>query len=451
MTLKNKISSIVSLSFTVIFAVSATTIYLLFSEFRQDEFENRLKEKAISTIKLLVEVQEIDQQVLKIIDSNTINKLYNEKTLVFDAKYNLIYSSLDDAKIDWTVDDLSYLKKNKTFFKKNRDNEVYGFFYDTADRDYFALVSAYDDFGSRKLQYLFYVLLATSVAFTAISWLVTSFFVKKMLKPLDVFYKQISNINEHNMGVRIAVKTDKDEIDLLANEFNQMLHRIDSAYVQQKEFSAAASHELRTPVARAVAQIENKTLANTYGSEVTGFLNQILQELNRIAELISSLLLLSRLEAMSPVHKENIRIDELLYNVLHQLAKIHPETKVELRFGDVEDGLEVVGNQQLLEIAFLNLLKNAALYSTNKIAVIELYARDGNVVVDISNSGPTIAANEQQRIFEPFVRGTNSVQQSGMGLGLRIVWRIVHLHEGSVQYDANNGIENRFTVKLPIT
>ena len=101
MTLKNKISFLISLVFSILFAIAAFIIFYLFSNFRKVEFESRLKEKAFSSIKLLVEVAQVDRQLLKIIDQNSINKLYDEKTLIFDSSYQLIYSSLDDAKIKW--------------------------------------------------------------------------------------------------------------------------------------------------------------------------------------------------------------------------------------------------------------------------------------------------------------------------------------------------------------
>ena len=107
MNLKNKISFIVSFLFTIIFAISATVIYILFADFRQEEFEIRLREKALSTIKLLVEIEEVDNQLLKIIDKNSIHKLYNEKVLIFNSDFNLIYSSLDDQKIKWDKADLT--------------------------------------------------------------------------------------------------------------------------------------------------------------------------------------------------------------------------------------------------------------------------------------------------------------------------------------------------------
>lgn len=82
-----------------------------------------------------------------------------------------------------------------------------------------------------------------------------------MLSPIKVFLDKIKGINENNLDTRIAVNDNKDEIDLLANEFNQMLERIDESYKKQKEFTANASHEFRTPIARISVRLENKIIA----------------------------------------------------------------------------------------------------------------------------------------------------------------------------------------------
>ena len=199
MTLKNRISLLVSLLFTILFGLASTVIFILYSNYRKEEFRDRLEIKALSNIKLLVNVKQVDNQLLKIIDQNSINKLYDEKTLVFDSNYKLIYSSIDDAKINWSVDDLKYLKKNKTFFKQQGDYEVYGVFYDTNDKDFYALISATDDYGKKKLLFLRYTLIISYIFFTCVCWLLTSFMVRKAMNPLHAFHQKIKNINENNL------------------------------------------------------------------------------------------------------------------------------------------------------------------------------------------------------------------------------------------------------------
>ncbi len=449
MTLKNKISFLISLVFSILFAIAAFIIFYLFSNFRKVEFESRLKEKAFSSIKLLVEVAQVDRQLLKIIDQNSINKLYDEKTLIFDSSYQLIYSSLDDAKIKWNVDDLKYLKVNKTFFKKENKYEVYGVFYDTNYKDYYALISASDDYGKRKLEYLFYTLLTTYIVFTGLCWFITFYSVKRLLLPLDNFHSKIKSINENNLDTRVEVKQSNNEIDLLGSEFNQMLQRIDLSYQKQKEFTAQASHELRTPVARVTSQLENRILDKQIDQKQQGFLKTILNDVNQITELISSLLLLSKLNDKSSQFNNTYRIDELIYASIDRLHKSHPEFRIKFNIEfseELDTVLEVKGSKSLLEIAIINLLKNACVYSNNNQANILINQINSRLTVAISNDGKTLNAVEQQNLFQPFMRGANAKGKAGLGLGLRIVQRILNQHGASIIYHTPDEQTNIFII-----
>ena len=450
MTLKNKISFIVSLLFSVIFAISATVIYLLFDDFRKEEFERRLKEKALSSIKLLVEVEQVDRQLLKVIDQNSINQLYNEKTLIFDVNYKLIYSSLDDTKINWTVDDLKYLKTHKTFFKKDKDQEVYGVFYDTNDKDFYALISASDNFGKRKLEYLLYILLITYVVFTVTTWLTTYYVVKKLLFPIDAFYKKLKGINENNLDTRITFKDKKDEIDLLAFEFNHLLQRLGESYKKQKEFTAHASHELRTPLSRIIVQLENKIIQERNKGFVSEFNENILRDINQLSELISSLLLLSKLDNESKTSIEVCRMDDIIFEAAEKVNAHFPDFVLDLNFLEI-DSLEVETNKSLTIIAFTNLFQNACLYSDNQQAQITLQSTLNELIITITNNGKTLSEIEQKNLFEPFMRGKNVKSARGLGLGLRIVQRILNRQKASIHYSINDKNQNTFTIRWPLT
>lgn len=449
MNLKNKIALIVSLLFTLIFAVSASVVYILFADFRAEEFESRLKEKAVSSIKLLVEVEQVDRHLLKIIDQNSIDKLYNEKTLIFDADFNLIYSSLDDTKITWTIDDLKYLKVNKTFFKKDKEHEIYGVFYDTKDNDFYALISATDIIGKRKLAYLLYLLIVTYIVFTIICWFTMSYLVKKLLAPVDTFHGKLKGINENHLDTRIVVKDKKDEIDLLADEFNKMLERIAISYHKQKEFTSNASHELRTPIARITTQLENKIIIEKNNRTSTSFLEKILEDVYQISELISSLLLLSKLDNTVNTERELCRIDELFFDAAEKVSKLYPDFKLELDILSVET-LEIFGNKSLLLIAFTNLLKNAYLYSDNKQVGIRIKSSAKNLVVSIANDGQSLTNEEQTNLFQPFMRGQNSKDKAGLGLGLRIVQRILVQQNATIMYVSDTTVKNDFIITFPL-
>ena len=122
MTIKKKLSILLSVLLTLLFSIASFIVIYMYSNFRKEEFKKRLEEKALTSVKLLIDVKEVDKTLLKIIDQNTVNKLYDEKTLIFDDKFKCLYKSLDDIKINWRIEDLVYLQKNKEFFRKEAIN-----------------------------------------------------------------------------------------------------------------------------------------------------------------------------------------------------------------------------------------------------------------------------------------------------------------------------------------
>lgn len=447
MKLQTRISLIVSTLFTILFGLASTVIFVLYSNFRKEEFRDRLEVKALSNIKLLVNVKEVDNQLLKMIDQNTINQLYDEKTLIFDSNFNLIYSSIDDAKINWSIEDLKYLKKNKTFFKQQGDYEVYGVFYDTNYKDFYALISATDNYGKRKLLYLRYILIISYVFFTVLCWILTSFTVRKLMNPLGLFHQKIKNINENNLETRIEVNSEPNEIDLIANEFNFMMDRIQLSYQKQKEFTAHASHELRTPLSRITAQIENTVANKETNSESKNFLNRILTDVNQLTELIHSLLILSKLDNKNLKKNEFHRMDEIIFSSIEKLNQAFPEAVIQFDIEEsetIDSALEIKGNKSLLETAIGNVLKNACIYSENQQANVIISAKKNVLIISVSNTGNTLDIEEQKNLFEPFSRGKNAKGTTGFGLGLRIVQRILIVHNAEIKYSVPTKNTNEF-------
>lgn len=449
MTLKFKLSIFISIGFTLLYGIMSVVIVAVFAVFRQEEFKERLDEKALTSIKLLVDVKEIDNHLLQTIDQFSINKLYNEKTLIFDANYRLIYSSLDDTKVHWTTADLDYLREHKDFFKKDGENEIYGVNYDTQGGSFYALISAYDSSGKRKQQFLIYVLIIAWIVFTTAASLLSFYATKKLLQPLDFFQRKIQQINENNLETRVEVRAEtENEIDLIGREFNFLMQRLEHAYSKQKDFTAQASHELRTPLARMSAQLENLIPAAT--PEWKPKLEEQLTNVNQLTALINSLLILSRVD--NPVNRinEQSRIDETLFKSIEKIHKQEADFKVKFHL-DADslspDALLITINPVLLETVFDNLLKNACQYAANKQVDIALIPEQQGVSVVFTNAGPTLTEEEQSHLFEPFMRGSNARNKPGIGLGLRMVQRILHAYGFDITYQG--GIEvNVFEVKF---
>lgn len=455
MTLKRRIAIYSSLFFSIIFGVTSILIFIQFSNFRKEEFKERLEEKALTSMKLLVEVQEVDKQLLQLIDRNSIHKLYNEKTLIFNDSLQLIYSSVDDVVIHWTVDDLKKLKEEKTLFKAEGKYEVYGIHYDSQNVEYYALISAEDKYGKRKIQFLSVLLLITFLVATSLVWIVSFNFTRKLVLPLDNFQQKITNISLNNLTERLEESNKNDEINLIAKAFNQMMFRIENAYKKQQEFTASASHELRTPVARITTQLENLAQLESHSNETKVYIENLKNDANQMADLITSLLLLSKVsDSNTELLQDRKRIDEIIFDAIAIVKRNYPDfhTHFELiENPQVEYKLDIICNDSLLRIAFVNLLKNAYLYSNDKKAIIEIEQLSSKqVLVRIKNNGEVLDFDEQQKLFQAFMRGKNSIHKPGSGLGLRISQRIFTYHGAQLNYTVSPPNWNQFEIILAV-
>lgn len=438
MTLKRRLAIYVSAAFSILFGIGIMVVYISFSAFRKEDFSDRLEKKALTTVELLLNVQEIDKQMLKVIDQNSINKMYNEKTLVFDENFNLIYSSIDDASIEWNQKDLRELKGDKRIYKIDNEKEILGISHEFEGNDYFVLIAAEDKYGKSKLRYLSYTLLITFLVGTIAVWLSTYFIIKLLTKPLDEFQKQIIQISANKLNTQIPIKnTYNDEITLLTRTFNQMLVRIEKSFTAQREFTSNASHELRTPISRITFQLDNLLHSDELSASTRIYLKSISNNVSQLTELINSLLLLAKNSDSKDLFK-NERIDEVIFASYQQVRKQFPDFKMNFEILESEgdaDSLEINAARPILEIAFLNLLKNAYQYASNKSATVQLQQISAEkILVKINNEGEPLTEEEEEKLFQPFTRGGNARHINGSGLGLSIVKRILDYHNADLKY-----------------
>lgn len=439
MNLKQRFSFIFSCLFSVLLATVTLTVYLLFAQFRQGEFSALMAEKAQTTARLLIEVKEIDYRMQKIIDSNSINKLYKENTQIYDENYKLIYNSNDTLTINLTKADLDQIRKKRRIFKKTAQYDILGLYYTYDHKHYYVVVSAEDTYDNHKLNYLKYLLLGAFIIGTTVVWVLSFSLSKKALRPLDNFRKRIQEITDSNLKIRLSEAKREDEINALAHSFNQMMDRIDNAYNRQKEFTGNASHELRTPVARVAAQLENLIHQPGINEIWRANLTSIFEDTFQLSEIISSLVALADIN--SSEHKfsfTKIRLDELIFNSVADLSKVFPDFKlkfeIENNTGSTTEP-EILGDETLLKIALLNLFKNAYIYSDNNLLECLIRQGDEGIELVITNTGEVPKIKDTATLFTAFYRGTNIGNVAGSGIGLSIVKRVIEYHKAHVIYN----------------
>jgi signal transduction histidine kinase len=276
---------------------------------------------------------------------------------------------------------------------------------------------------------------------------------KKSLKPLDRVRREIQEITDKNLNKRLPEPVKDNELKALANSFNQMMDRIDGAYQRQKEFTGNASHELRTPIAKILAQLENVLHKTDIPDKVKDTLRSITDDASQLSEIVTSLLLLSEIDNRDGASFPLVRLDEIIFNSASRISKVNRDFKfyfeIENNGEDMID-LEIEADEILLQIAFTNLMRNAYLYSDNKSVRCVISQLDNEAQITITNSGPTPDVEDTSVLFNTFSRGNNTQDKAGSGIGLSIVKRILQYHNARVKYNIEAANINTIIVNIPM-
>jgi signal transduction histidine kinase len=450
MSLKQQFAIYSSILFSAILAIVLLLVMVLITRFRKEEFRFRLEGKAYSTIELLVDASDKERHLLTIIDKNSVDKLFNDNILVFNSNMKLIYSNIGGTAIQYSLEELQAIKTNGSFYSSKEDYDSFCLRYLSNNKTYYVIVSAEDKYGNKQLIYLRYILLSAFII-GMLSIIFLSYTLSaKILSILEKFQKRITGISENQLHVRLEESGKNDEIDHLAHAFNQMMERIDASYKQQIEFTDNASHELRTPITRVLMQIQNLIKHEEHSENTIRYLESIMNDSNQMADTISSLLLLSRIDKNNAnKFLPPCRLDEVIFDAIDTISKIYTDFHIHFNIinqSSDETNVEIKGDANLLKIVFVNLFKNAYLYSNNKQVSVIMKQEFQSLNVEITNTGKILLPDEQKNIFKAFSRGVNAQNIPGTGLGLRIADRIIQYHNAQIAYTAVNDHTNCFVI-----
>jgi signal transduction histidine kinase len=441
-----------SILFTAFLAIALFSVYISYNDFRKEEFYNRLKYRALTTFRLLVEVEQIDHDLLQVIDKNTLNSLYNEKVLIFEDT-NLIYSSIDNKKIRYDSRLFQEVKKENEIFTMQGDDELIVLSTRSGGKEYILMAAAFDKYGRRQMIFLKWIMIIVYFMGLVIGWTATYFFVKRVIKPLEILRKNIQNIDSANLDTRLQRSHQGDEVDSLATNFNQMLERLQQSFSIQKNFVHYASHELRTPLTAMIGITENALSKKLTSPEHEAVLEQLFQHQLNLTEITNSLLLLSDNKITADKKYPSIRIDELLFRSVDIVQNLYTDSSIEVNIeaiDETEEALMVSANEPLMMIAFNNLLKNALIYSVDNRAIVSVRTSKNSREIEFRNIGEPFSAEEETMVFTPFYRGSNSTTKKGHGLGLSLVKQIAELHNATITY-SRDGACNVFVFRFAKT
>jgi heavy metal sensor kinase len=276
---------------------------------------------------------------------------------------------------------------------------------------------------------------------------------RQALAPVDALARTARTISGHNLSSRLEQLHTGDELQRLSDTLNEMLARIESAFLRVTEFTADASHELRTPIALIHTEAELALRRSRNDAEYQEALRHILLEADRTAKLLEELLTLAR--ADSGREALDIQPMDLLATLQECATKWTPvAARLNLQFEENlrVQHLPVMGDANALRRVIDILLDNAFKYTPppGKVTLSAEEKRD-RVVVSVEDTGIGVAPEDQSRIFERFYRGdkARSRELGGAGLGLAIAQWIVQLHQGSIAVNSELGKGSIFRVEIP--
>ena len=451
-----KIKDRIALQFTLLVAALLFTfsvvVYTISSTFRQEEFFERLRSKARTTCRLLVKVNGIDKDLLKVIDENTLTEMLDEKVLIFNSKNDLIYSSVDDKLLTYHANLLEEVRLKKSVEFVQEDSEVIGLLYTEGAEPLVVLASAYDKYGRSKQNNLIKTLTWGLLAGIGVTVVLGIYFAGNSLKPISSINDQVSLITAQNLSQKLDEGNRKDEIAQLAINFNTVLYRLNQAFEQQKSFVSHASHELRTPLAALKSEIQLGQRFVKDDPELEEVFANLFSDTERLISITNNLLFLARsLENIDRIKTTAVRIEDLVFLAKEELLTSFPDYGVSIDYISIPDNERetvIEGNEELLKRVFLNLIDNACKYSEDHQSRILISTDEKHCFVTVKDNGVGISPDDLPHIFNPFFRSSNTSELPGFGIGLSICQRIVELHHGSLSVESELGKGSAFTVQL---
>lgn len=294
---------------------------------------------------------------------------------------------------------------------------------------------------------------AAGVAFV-LALLLAFYFSSTMFKPLHRIAEQVRQIGTENLHQRIGEEQGSRELRELASTFNYMLDRIETAFETQNNFISNASHELRTPLTAIIGEADVALSKPRSAEEYVETMQVILEEAGHLDRKTKALLFLAQTGFKSGRSQfGKVRIDQLLYDVKSTVERMDQRHLVHLDMSLLPENptrLKVLGNEQLLHLAFSNVILNGCKYSNGQPVTVSLGTSDERVIVVVRDRGIGIAENDLAHIYDPFFRGANTKGYEGYGIGLPLTRNIVRMHGGEIIVSSKVKVGTTVQITLPV-
>ena len=275
--------------------------------------------------------------------------------------------------------------------------------------------------------------LIITVLLALLGGVVTYFISGHALRPIKEFSDKIEEVQVQNLSDSRIEENNVKELNKLGISYNNMLERLSDAFEIQRQFTANAAHELRTPLALMQVQLDLYNSATHPGNDADTLqtIKMVTEQNDKLNRMVKTLLDMSELQTVG--RNDKIILDAIVEEVLADLEPLAVEKNIKL-IGKCEDAT-MIGSDILIYRLVYNLVENAIKYNHPLGQVtVTAYQRNKHVYLSVEDTGSGIPKELRERVFEPFFRvdKSRSRELGGVGLGLALVREIVRVHDGSI-------------------
>ncbi|MTI47156.1 sensor histidine kinase [Sporosalibacterium faouarense] len=427
-----KITIKLALFFILLISISSILVFLI-STFFTDGIKNEVKtnQKAIAT---------------------SISELKQRSDLTVDEIIAITSSSMFDISI---IEDINLVEITEEELSRIQNNEIvfiyHGIFHNP--KTILMIDNSYIHIGMHPNGTIFEIVTSriwfSIFLYILIGASLTSLSAKKMVNPILRLASATQEVAKGNFDVQVKNES-KDEVGLLTKNFNKMTKELKNIEYLRKDFISNVSHEFKTPIASIQGFVKLLQKGNLSEDEKQEYTSIIVEETERLSNLSSNILKLSKLENQEIIDKnlsfsldEQIRKSILLLE--HQWSKKNIEFNLEL------NKILYFGDEELLQQVWINIISNGIKFSNkNSIIDIVLIKSDSNIIVKIRDYGVGMDERTKKRVFEKFYQGNEAHSHEGNGLGLALVKRIIDLYDGSINVESEINEGTTFIVQLPL-
>ncbi len=448
-----KVKDRLSLQFTFMFAVLLlmvlTGIYLFVEHNRVKDFFNKLDDRAVTVAQFYLAEDNLSKESFKTVLKKFPQSLSNETIRIYNEHFKPQF--VHEGTVRWDLNTLKDVVSQKQVHLSQDNQQITGIYYADNSGNFIIMVSAIDINGYHDMHNLGLIMFFVFLASLIITYFMGSVFSRIALLPIVRITNNLKRIRASSLDLRLPVAQKKtDEIDGLSLTINQLLEHLEQSFESQKSFIANASHELRTPITTILGEAEITLMQNRDGEVYRSVLTNIIKETERLSYIINSLMELIQTNVENSDF-QNIRMDELLWEIKDDLSDRAAKSRINLTFNLPNEPSKVTlpGNRQLLFIGISNIIKNALKFSDNKEVDCEIFCDAMGINILIRDKGIGIDQKDLTKIFQPFYRSANALYYPGYGIGLSLTNNIIRLHNGKIEIKSTLNKGSEFHVTFP--